>query len=127
MATQAQFEKALTESLADIGVCIGDGGGFAKPITRRGTQDILDLIGGQIQATLDEEMPTVRAMQQGKKAPSLTVRAIGKFAIRFKKATGKRMGRNPATGESIEIGPKPASRKLVVTAPKQLKEELDVL
>lgn len=127
MATQAQFEKALTESLADIGICVADGGGTARTITRRGTQDILDIIGGQIQATLDEEMPSVRAMQQGTKAPSLTIRAIGKFAIRFKKATPKRMGRNPATGEAIEIGPKPASRKLVVTAPKQLKEDLDVL
>lgn len=125
--TQAQFEKTLTENLADVGICVSDGGsGFAKPITRQGTQDILDIIGNIVLDTLASEMPSVRQMQQGKKAPSLTVRGIGKFAIRFKKATQKRMGRNPATGESIEIGPKPASRKLVLTPDKNLKEDLGV-
>ena len=37
-------------------------------------------------------------------------------------ATKKRMGRNPATGEEIVIGPKPASIRARVTALKKLKE-----
>jgi len=37
-------------------------------------------------------------------------------------ATKKRLGRNPATGEEIWIGPKPASIRARVTALKKLKE-----
>ena len=37
-------------------------------------------------------------------------------------ATKKRMGRNPATGEEIVIGPKPASIRVRVTALKRLKD-----
>ncbi len=37
-------------------------------------------------------------------------------------ATKKRMGRNPATGEEIVIGPKPASIRARVTALKKLKD-----
>lgn len=37
-------------------------------------------------------------------------------------ATKKRMGRNPATGEEIVIGPKPASIRARVSALKKLKD-----
>ena len=37
-------------------------------------------------------------------------------------ATKKRMGRNPATGEEIVIGPKPATIRVRATALKRLKE-----
>jgi len=40
----------------------------------------------------------------------------------LKKATKKRMGRNPATGEEVEIAAKPASVRVKVTALKTLKE-----
>ena len=57
-------------------------------------------------------------------------RAVGTFAIpgllkiRSVKrgATKKRMGRNPATGEPVEIAAKPASTKVRVTPLKRLKE-----
>lgn len=57
-------------------------------------------------------------------------RAVGTFAlpgllkIRSVKrpATKKRMGRNPATGEAVEIAAKPATTKVRVTPLKRLKE-----
>lgn len=57
-------------------------------------------------------------------------RAVGTFAlpgllkIRSVKrpATKKRMGRNPATGEPVEIAAKPATTKVRVTPLKRLKE-----
>lgn len=42
----------------------------------------------------------------------------------LKKATKKRMGRNPATGEEIEIAAKPASVRVKMTAQKPLKDAL---
>ena len=57
-------------------------------------------------------------------------RAVGTFAlpgllkIRSVKrpATKKRMGRNPATGEAVEIAAKPATTKVRITPLKRLKE-----
>ena len=57
-------------------------------------------------------------------------RAVGTFSlpgllkIRSVKrpATKKRMGRNPATGEPVEIPAKPATTKVRITALKRLKE-----
>lgn len=40
----------------------------------------------------------------------------------LRKATKKRMGRNPATGEDVEIAAKPASVRIKATATKPLKE-----
>ena len=40
----------------------------------------------------------------------------------LKKATKKRMGRNPATGEEVEIAAKPASVRIKLTALKTLKD-----
>jgi nucleoid DNA-binding protein len=42
----------------------------------------------------------------------------------LRKATKKRMGRNPATGEEIEIAAKPASVRVKLTATKPLKDAL---
>src|SRR5580765_1515749 len=42
----------------------------------------------------------------------------------LRKATKKRKGRNPATGEEIEIAAKPASVRVKLTATKPLKEAL---
>lgn len=41
---------------------------------------------------------------------------------KLKKATKKRQGRNPATGESVTIAAKPASVKVKARALKQLQE-----
>ena len=57
-------------------------------------------------------------------------RAVGEFTLPGllkvksvkRPATKKRMGRNPATGEEILIGPKPASIRVRVTALKRLKD-----
>lgn len=57
-------------------------------------------------------------------------RAVGEFTLPGllkvksvkRPATKKRMGRNPATGEEIMIGPKPASIRVRVTALKRLKD-----
>jgi nucleoid DNA-binding protein len=40
----------------------------------------------------------------------------------LRKATKKRMGRNPATGEEIEVSAKPASVRVKLTANKPLKD-----
>ena len=57
-------------------------------------------------------------------------RAVGEFTLPGllkvksvkRPATKKRMGRNPATGEEIMIGPKPASIRVRVSALKRLKD-----
>jgi nucleoid DNA-binding protein len=124
--TQSEFEASLADNLADIGFCLKDGNGNPKPVSRRDAKDMLDILGSVIHVGLDEAMPSVKAMQDGAKPPSITVRGVGRFVVRFRKARPKRMGRNPATGEPIEIAAKPASRKLVLTPPRQLKEDLGV-
>jgi DNA-binding protein HU-beta len=40
----------------------------------------------------------------------------------LRKATKKRMGRNPQTGEEVEVAAKPASVRIKVTATKPLKD-----
>lgn len=40
----------------------------------------------------------------------------------LRKATKKRMGRNPQTGEEVEVAAKPASVRIKLTATKPLKE-----
>jgi nucleoid DNA-binding protein len=40
----------------------------------------------------------------------------------MRKATKKRMGRNPATGEEVEVAAKPASVRIKMTATKPLKD-----
>ena len=43
---------------------------------------------------------------------------------KMRKATKKRMGRNPATGEEIEISAKPASVKIVARVGKKLQDQV---
>jgi DNA-binding protein HU-beta len=42
-------------------------------------------------------------------AEKVKIGGIVQLTVRVKPATGERKGRNPATGEEITIGPKPAS------------------
>jgi DNA-binding protein HU-beta len=42
-------------------------------------------------------------------AQKVRIGGLVQMTVRVKPATKKRKGRNPATGEEIEIGPKPAS------------------
>ena len=55
-------------------------------------------------------------------AGEFTLPGLMKIKAVRRPATKKRMGRNPATGEEIVIGPKPASIRVRVTALKRLKE-----
>lgn len=63
---------------------------------------------------------------RAKRAGSVTVAGLVKIDVVEQKATKKRMGRNPATGEEIEIAAKPYKKrgKVRVRALKTLKDVL---
>jgi nucleoid DNA-binding protein len=46
------------------------------------------------------------------------------IAPALKKAQRKRMGRNPQTGEEVEVAAKPASVRVKLTASRQLKDNV---
>jgi nucleoid DNA-binding protein len=48
-------------------------------------------------------------LDQINEAEKVKIGGIVQFTVRLKPATKARQGRNPATGEEITIGPKPAS------------------
>jgi nucleoid DNA-binding protein len=63
--------------------------------------------------------------KQLKKTNVFVVPGFAKFVVVHKKATPARMGRNPATGEEIQIAAKPA-RKVVRARPvKAIKVAID--
>jgi DNA-binding protein HU-beta len=49
------------------------------------------------------------ALDQIGNAEKVKIGGLVQLTVRVKPATGERKGRNPATGEEITIGPKPAS------------------
>ena len=49
------------------------------------------------------------ALEEIGNAEKVKIGGIVQLTVRVKPATGERKGRNPATGEEITIGPKPAS------------------
>lgn len=61
-----------------------------------------------------------------KRAGSVTVAGLVKIDIAEQKARAKRMGRNPATGEELEIAARPAKKrgKVRVRALKTLRDVL---
>jgi nucleoid DNA-binding protein len=76
----------------------------------------------QVGAVIEElEILIERHIKKGG-AGEFTLPGLLKVRSVKRPATKKRMGRNPATGEVIEIGPKPASIRVRVTALKRLKE-----
>ncbi len=77
---------------------------------------------GQVGSVLEElETLIERHIKKGG-AGEFTLPGLMKIKSVKRPATKKRMGRNPATGEEIVIGPKPASIRVRVTALKGLKE-----
>jgi DNA-binding protein HU-beta len=55
-----------------------------------------------------EALETIVLEQLGE-AEKVRIGGVVQLTVRVKDATGPRKGRNPATGEEITIGPKPAS------------------
>ena len=76
----------------------------------------------QVNSVLDELETLIERHIKKRGAGEFTLPGLLKIRSVKKPATKKRMGRNPATGEEIEIGPKPASIRVRITALKRLKE-----
>jgi len=80
-------------------------------LTRKQVEDVID----QLETLIE------RHIRKGA-VGEFTLPGLMKIKSVKKPATKKRMGRNPATGEEIVIGPKPASVRVRVTALKRLKD-----
>jgi nucleoid DNA-binding protein len=76
----------------------------------------------QVASVLDELEVLIERHIKKRGAGEFTLPGLLKIRSVKRPATKKRMGRNPATGEEIVIGPKPASIRVRVTALKRLKE-----
>lgn len=60
----------------------------------------------------------------GQAKNSFTIPGIGKLVVRNKPARPARMGRNPATGEPMEIKAKPASKDVKFRVSKAAKDAI---
>jgi len=76
----------------------------------------------QVGAVLDELETLIERHIKKRGVGEFTLPGLMKIKSVKRPATKKRMGRNPATGEEIVIGPKPASIRVRVSALKRLKE-----
>ena len=81
-----------------------------------------DLSRKQVAAVLEELEILIERHIKKRGAGEFTLPGLLKIRSVKRPATKKRLGRNPATGEEIMIGPKPASIRVRVTALKRLKE-----
>ena len=81
-----------------------------------------DLSKAQVGAVLDELETLIERHIKKRAVGEFTLPGLMKIKSVKRPATKKRMGRNPATGEEIVIGPKPASIRVRVTPLKKLKE-----
>lgn len=81
-----------------------------------------ELSKAQVGAVLEELETLIERHIRKRGAGEFTLPGLLKIRSVRRPATKKRMGRNPATGEEIVIGPKPASIRVRVTALKRLKE-----
>jgi len=84
--------------------------------------DKTDLSKAQVGAVLDELETLIERHIKKRGVGEFTLPGLMKIKSVKRPATKKRMGRNPATGEEIVIGPKPASIRVRVTPLKKLKE-----
>lgn len=80
-----------------------------------------DLSRKQVALVLDELEILIERHIRKRGAGEFTLPGLLKIRSVKRPATKKRMGRNPATGEEIMIGPKPASIRVRVTPLKRLK------
>lgn len=84
--------------------------------------DKTELSKAQVGAVLDELETLIERHIKKRGVGEFTLPGLMKIKSVKRPATKKRMGRNPATGEEIVIGPKPASIRVRVTPLKKLKE-----
>ena len=99
---------------------------ISKKLTKTGILNEIaqntDLTRAQVNSVLDELETLIERHIKKRGAGEFTLPGLLKIRSVKKPATKKRMGRNPATGEEIEIGPKPASIRVRITPLKRLKE-----
>lgn len=99
---------------------------ISKKLTKTGILNEIaentDLTRAQVSSVLDELETLIERHIKKRGAGEFTLPGLLKIRSVKRPATKKRMGRNPATGEEIVIGPKPASIRVRVTALKRLKE-----
>ena len=76
----------------------------------------------QVSSVLEELESLIERHIKKRGAGEFTLPGLLKIKSVKRPATKKRLGRNPATGEEIWIGPKPATIRARVTALKKLKE-----
>jgi nucleoid DNA-binding protein len=81
-----------------------------------------DLSRGQVSSVLDALEVLIERHIKKRSVGEFTLPGLLKIRSVKRPASKARMGRNPATGEEILIGPKPASIRVRVTALKKLKE-----
>ena len=81
-----------------------------------------DLSRAQVTAVLDELEVLIERHIKKRAVGEFTLPGLLKIKSVKRPASKARMGRNPATGEEILIGPKPASIRVRVTPLKKLKE-----
>ena len=81
-----------------------------------------DLSRGQVGSVLDALGVLIERHIKKRSVGEFTLPGLLKIRSVKRPASKARMGRNPATGEEILIGPKPASIRVRVTALKKLKE-----
>ena len=84
--------------------------------------DSTELTQKQVAAVFDELEILIERHIKKRSVGEFTLPGLLKIKSVKRPATKKRLGRNPATGEEIWIGPKPASIRARVTALKKLKE-----
>ena len=76
----------------------------------------------QVDSVLEELEDLIERHIKKRAVGEFTLPGLMKIKSVKRPATKKRMGRNPATGEEIEIPAKPASTRVRITALKRLKE-----
>ncbi len=81
-----------------------------------------DLTRAQVAAVFDELEVLIERHIKKRAVGEFTLPGLMKIKSVKRPATKARMGRNPATGEEIQIGPKPASIRVRVAPLKKLKE-----
>ncbi len=99
---------------------------ISKKLTKTGIlNEIAENTGltrGQVDSVLDELETLIERHIKKRAVGEFTLPGLLKIRSVKRPATKQRMGRNPATGEEIVIGAKPASTRVRVTALKRLKE-----
>ena len=100
-----QTVALLDKACAFIKDLVGKGGNVLFVGTKKQAQDIVELFLDTIKSTLKKREP-------------VAISGFGTFKVKETKA---RMGRNPKTGESIQI---PAKKKIAFRVSKELKAEI---